>query len=67
MTLSRVLYSKMPLTKRLKPLCQMEHSHVRSPLIGSNIVISKWVFNVKYKTNRTIKKFKARLVARGFL
>ena len=37
------------------------------PLVGANIVTSKWVFNVKYKTDSTIKKFKARLVARGFL
>ena len=31
-----------------------------------NIVTSKWVFNIKYRSDSTIEKFKALLVARGF-
>lgn len=33
---------------------------------GSNIITSRWVFAVKYNTDGSIDKFKARLVARGF-
>ena len=33
---------------------------------GANIVTSKQVFIVKYTINSIIKRFKARLVARGF-
>ena len=29
-------------------------------------MISKWVFNVKYNSDETLNKLKARLVARGF-
>ncbi len=33
---------------------------------GKNIVGSKWVFHIKCKADGTIKKYKARLVVRGF-
>jgi hypothetical protein len=36
------------------------------PPKGANLVSSKWVFDVKYNTDRSVNKFKARLVARGF-
>ena len=36
------------------------------PPPGSNIITSRWVFNVKYAENGGISAFKARLVARGF-
>jgi len=35
-------------------------------LEGKNIVGSKWVFRIKRKADRTIEKYKARLVACGF-
>ncbi len=34
---------------------------------NKNIVGSKWVFHIKHKANGTIEKYKARLVARGFM
>ena len=36
------------------------------PPPGRNIVGSKWVFRVKYKSDGTIERFKARLVAKGY-
>ncbi|KAI0998247.1 hypothetical protein K3495_g9946 [Podosphaera aphanis] len=33
---------------------------------GANIVSTKWVFTVKLKSDGTIERYKARLVARGF-
>jgi hypothetical protein len=36
------------------------------PPQGANIVSSRWVFAVKYNPDGTVKKFKARIVARGF-
>lgn len=39
---------------------------IETPPKGANIVTCKWVFAVKYNRDSTIKKFKARLVARGF-
>jgi len=33
---------------------------------GKNIVGSKWVFHIKRNSDGTIKKYKARLIARGF-
>jgi len=33
---------------------------------GSNIISSRWVFAVKYNTDGSLEKLKARLVARGF-
>ena len=33
---------------------------------GKNVVGSKWVFRIKHKSDGTINKYKARLVARGF-
>jgi len=33
---------------------------------GKNIVGSKWVFCIKRKANRSVDKYKARLVAHGF-
>jgi len=38
---------------------------VERPL-GKNVVGSKWVFRLKRKADSMIKKYKARLVARGF-
>jgi hypothetical protein len=34
---------------------------------NKNIVSSKWVFHIKHKANRTIEKYKAQLIAQGFL
>lgn len=36
------------------------------PLKGVNIVTSKWVFKPKLNINGSLKKAKARLIARGF-
>lgn len=33
---------------------------------GKNIVGSKWVFRIKRKSDGTVDKYEARLVARGF-
>ena len=33
---------------------------------GQNIVNSKWVFKVKYNADRSIERYKARIVAKGF-
>lgn len=33
---------------------------------GKHIIGCKWVFKVKYKLDRTLKRYKARLVAKGF-
>jgi len=34
--------------------------------MGKNIVGSKWVYAIKWKDDRTIKRWKARTVAKGF-
>lgn len=34
---------------------------------GANIVSSKWVFRINFNTRGELERFKARLVARGFL
>jgi hypothetical protein len=36
------------------------------PFYKINIIFSRWVFAIKYAENGGIKKFKTRLVARGF-
>jgi hypothetical protein len=36
------------------------------PPKGANLTTSKWVFTVKRKTDGSVERFKARLVARGF-
>ncbi|KAH9668313.1 hypothetical protein KPL70_021366 [Citrus sinensis] len=33
---------------------------------GKKVVGSKWIFTVKYKANREVERYKARLVAQGF-
>ena len=35
-------------------------------LVGKKVVVSKWVFIVKYQSNGSINRYKARLVAKGF-
>ena len=39
---------------------------VEVPPKDANIVTSKWVLSVKYNLDRSINKYKARIVARGF-
>ena len=39
---------------------------IDQPPQNSNIVDSKWVFKVKYNTDGSVNKYKARLCARGF-
>ncbi|CAM8968748.1 unnamed protein product [Rhodiola kirilowii] len=34
---------------------------------GQNVVGSKWIFRTKRRTDETIERYKARLVARGFI
>jgi hypothetical protein len=36
------------------------------PPKNTNIVNLKWVFTIKTKLDRTVERFKARLIARGF-
>ena len=33
---------------------------------GRSVVISRWIYKIKYATDDSIEKFKARFVARGF-
>jgi hypothetical protein len=33
---------------------------------GKSIVTSKWIYKIKHATDRSVEKFKARFVARGF-
>ena len=33
---------------------------------GNTIVSSKWIYKIKHATDRSIEKYKARFVARGF-
>ena len=33
---------------------------------GHHTITSKWVYWIKYKSDGTVKRYKARLVARGF-
>ena len=34
--------------------------------MGKKMIGCKWVFSVKYKSDRTIDRYKARLVAKGY-
>ena len=36
-------------------------------LEGKKAVGSKWVFTLKYKLDRSLKRYKVRLVAQGFI
>jgi len=51
---------------------EMDASHVNNTWIlvprrpDMNVVSSKWVFKVKTKSNGTLDRYKATLVARGF-
>ena len=52
-----------------KELIALESNNIWDVVVppkGANLVTSKWVFNVKRMISRAIKKFKARLVIRGF-
>ena len=33
---------------------------------GKSVVTSKWIYKIKHATDRSIEKYKARFVARGF-
>ena len=37
-----------------------------SPLVGSNIIGCKWVYRAKHKSDGSIYRFKARLMAKGY-
>jgi len=52
--------------KEIEALAANRTWESKVPPIGVNIVTSKWVFNVKYNSDETLNKLKARLVARGF-
>ena len=52
-----------------KELTALESNNTQDMVVppkGANLVTSKQVFNVKRMISRAIKKFKARLVVRGF-
>ena len=40
---------------------------IKKLAINSNIIKGRWVLNKKLNLNNTIKKYKARWVAKGFL
>lgn len=41
--------------------------YCQRPTKGNNIITSKWVFKVKYTSSNLVDRYKARLVARGFI
>jgi len=30
------------------------------------VIVCKWIFKIKYKANRTVERYKARLIAKGY-
>jgi hypothetical protein len=52
--------------KELNALAANSTFEIVTPLMGCNIVSSKWVFATKFNTDGSLDKLKARLVTRGF-
>lgn len=55
------------MTKERKALIANGTWDLLPPNTNQNTVGCKWVYKIKYRSDGTIKRYKARLVAQGFL
>ena len=53
--------------RELNELTANDTFEIIKMLIGVNLITVRWVYSVKYTINQLVEKYKARLVARGFL
>ncbi|KAI1006202.1 hypothetical protein K3495_g2019 [Podosphaera aphanis] len=63
-TLPAKVVNGVPIPRTYKEAVDDKEEHILPD--GANIVSTKWVFTVKLKSDGTIERYKARLVARGF-
>ncbi|KAF3771579.1 Retrovirus-related Pol polyprotein from transposon TNT 1-94 [Nymphaea thermarum] len=54
------------MTEEMEALAKNDTWEVVDISEGTHLVGSKWVFNVKYKPDGTVERYKVRLVAKGF-
>ena len=54
------------MTEEYESIMQNDVWEIVSRPEGKSIVTSKWIFKIKHSTDRSIEKYKARIMARGF-